>query len=120
MVLLQMKVPSDERSSQKLRSKHCSQLNMRPTSRRAIFSDMKDTVVKALPIIRKSAPYIMRPMMEPALKIALDSLNDYQRKAGSGVEGLFQVPNTERCRLQSTRPPSTAKPRLSSLSYTLL
>lgn len=49
---------------------------------------MKDTVIKALPVIRKAAPHVMGAMMEPALKIALDSLHKYNQKAASGAESF--------------------------------
>ncbi|KAL8845843.1 MAG: hypothetical protein Q9221_009019 [Calogaya cf. arnoldii] len=65
----------------------------------SIFGDMKDIVMKALPIVRKTAPYIMGPMMGPAFTIALDSLNDHQRKAGSGAEGFLQARKAEPLRI---------------------
>ena len=53
-----------------------------------IFSDMKDAVMKALPFIRKTAPRVMGAMMEPALKIALDSLHSHNQKASAGAESF--------------------------------
>ena len=61
---------------------------LHPELEESIFSDMKDSVMKALPVIRKSAPRIMGAMMEPALKIALDSLHNYNQKATSGAESF--------------------------------
>ena len=60
----------------------------------SIFSDMKDAVMKALPVIRKAAPHVMGAMMEPALKIALDLLHNYNQKAAGGAES-FESPSTE-------------------------
>ena len=65
-----------------------------PGMEESIFSDMKDTVMKALPVIRKAAPHVMGAMMEPALKIALDSLHSYNQKAAGGAES-FEDPSTE-------------------------
>ena len=65
-----------------------------PGMEESIFSDMKDTVMKALPVIRKAAPHVMGAMMEPALKIALDSLHKYNQKAAGGAES-FEDPSTE-------------------------
>ena len=59
---------------------------MHPDLEESIFSDIKDTVMKALPVIRKAAPHVMGAMMEPALKIALDSLHNYNQKMSSGAE----------------------------------
>ena len=59
-----------------------------PGLEESIFSDIKDTVLKALPVIRKAAPHVMGAMMEPALKIALDSLHNYNKKAASGAESF--------------------------------
>ena len=59
-----------------------------------IFSDMKDTVMKALPVIRKAAPHVMGAMMEPALKIVLDSLHNYNQRGGGGAE-TFEGTSTE-------------------------
>ena len=61
---------------------------LHPDLEESIFSDMKDTVMKALPIIRKTAPRVMGPMMEPALKIALDSLHKYNQRGASGAESF--------------------------------
>ncbi|KAF6227395.1 hypothetical protein HO133_008839 [Letharia lupina] len=59
---------------------------MHPDLEESIFNDMKDTVMKALPVIRKAAPHVMGAMMEPALRIALDSLHNYNQKVASGAE----------------------------------
>ena len=53
-----------------------------------IFSDMRDTVMKALPTVRKVAPKILGSMMEPALRIALDSLHTYNTKGAAGAESF--------------------------------
>ena len=65
-----------------------------PDLEESIFSDMKDAVMKALPVIRKAAPHVMGPMMEPALKIALDSLHDYNQRATTGAES-FEAATSE-------------------------
>ena len=54
----------------------------------SIFSDMKDAVMKTLPTIRKAAPHVMGAMMEPALRIALDSLHNYNQKGAAGAENF--------------------------------
>ncbi|KAL8832995.1 MAG: hypothetical protein Q9170_004594 [Blastenia crenularia] len=59
-----------------------------PDLEEGIFSDMKDTVMKALPVIRKTAPRVMGAMMEPALKIALDSLQKYNQRAVARAESF--------------------------------
>lgn len=59
-----------------------------PDLEEGIFSDMKDAVMKALPVIRKAAPHVMGAMMEPALKIALNSLHNYNQKATGGAESF--------------------------------
>lgn len=59
-----------------------------PGLEESIFSDMKNAVMKALPVIRKAAPHVMGAMMEPALKIALDSLHNYNQKAAGGAESF--------------------------------
>lgn len=60
----------------------------------SIFTDMKDSVMKVLPTIRKAAPHVMGAMMEPALRIALDSLHQYNAKAAGGAES-FEVASNE-------------------------
>ena len=67
---------------------------LHPELEESIFSDMKDTVMKALPVIRKAAPRVMGAMMEPALRIALDSLHNYNQKVASGAES-FEVTSAE-------------------------
>ena len=59
----------------------------------SIFDDIKDTVVKALPTVRKAAPHVLGAMMEPALRIALDSLHKYNSKGGSAE--AFEDPAPE-------------------------
>lgn len=61
---------------------------LHPDLEEGIFDDIKDTVMKALPIVRKTAPRVMGAMMEPALKIALDSLQKFNQKAASGAESF--------------------------------
>ena len=65
-----------------------------PDLEESIFSDMKDTVMKALPVIHKAAPPVMGAMMEPALKIALDSLHNYNQKVVGGAES-FEATTSE-------------------------
>ena len=65
-----------------------------PGLEESIFSDMKDAVMKALPVVRKAAPHIMGAMMEPALKIALDSLHNYNQRAANGAES-FEAATSE-------------------------
>ncbi|KAI9652268.1 MAG: hypothetical protein M1831_007116 [Alyxoria varia] len=61
-----------------------------------IFSDMKDTVMKALPTIRKAAPHVLGAMMEPALRIALDSLHAHNAKLSTGgAESFDALPSSD-------------------------
>ena len=69
-------------------------IQLPPGLEESIFSDMKDTVMKALPVIRKAAPRVMGAMMEPALKIALDSLHNYNQKVVGGAES-FEATTSE-------------------------
>ena len=64
---------------------------LHPDLEESIFSDMKDTVMKALPVIRRAAPHILGAMMEPALKIALDSLHKYNQQESFGVESFEET-----------------------------
>ena len=66
---------------------------LRPELEESIFSDMKEAVLKALPVVRKAAPRVMGAMMEPALKIALDSLHNYNQKVASGAESFEATPS---------------------------
>ena len=59
-----------------------------------IFSDMEDKVMGALPVVRKAAPLTMGAMMEPALKMALDSLHNYDQKVATGAES-FEADESE-------------------------
>ena len=54
----------------------------------SIFSDMKDTVIKALPTVRKAAAQVLPAMMAPALRIALESLHKYNNPSGNGAESF--------------------------------
>lgn len=65
-----------------------------PGLEESIFSDMKDTVMRALPVIRRAAPHVMGVMMEPALKFALDSLYKYNMRVAGGAEN-FQATTSE-------------------------
>ena len=65
-----------------------------PGLEESLFDNMKDTVMKALPVIRKAAPHVMGAMMEPALKIALDSLHSYNQRSAAGAES-FEVTTSE-------------------------
>ncbi|KAL9602705.1 MAG: hypothetical protein Q9219_001695 [cf. Caloplaca sp. 3 TL-2023] len=66
-----------------------------PELEEGMFSDIKDAVMGALPVIRKTAPRVMGAMMEPALKIALESLQKYNQKASGGAEA-FEDNSSER------------------------
>ncbi len=59
-----------------------------PELEESIFGDMKDFVMGALPTIRRAAPHVMGAMMEPALKMALDSLHNYNQKGATGAESF--------------------------------
>ncbi|MCJ1438955.1 hypothetical protein MMC27_008345 [Xylographa pallens] len=59
-----------------------------PDDQESIFSDMKDYIVKAAPTIKKVAPHVMGAMMEPALRIALNSLHNYNQKGAAGAEAF--------------------------------
>ncbi|KAL9010457.1 MAG: hypothetical protein Q9173_004607 [Seirophora scorigena] len=63
-------------------------LDMHPEQEEGIFSDMKDYVMRAAPTIKKVAPRVMGAMMEPALRIALSSLHNYNEKGSSGAEAF--------------------------------
>ena len=63
-------------------------MQLDPELEEGIFSDMKDTVMKALPMVRKAAPHVMGAMMEPALRIALDSLHSYNTRGAAGAESF--------------------------------
>ena len=68
------------------------QMNLHPDKEEGIFSDIKDFFVKAAPTIRSVAPKVLDTMMEPALKIAMNSLQDYNQKnaqGGQGTEGFY-------------------------------
>ena len=67
---------------------------LHPDLEESIFDDIKDTVMKALPVIRKAAPHVMGAMMEPALKIALDSLHNYNQRSAAGAES-FEATTSE-------------------------
>ena len=67
---------------------------LHPDLEESIFSDMKEAVMKALPVVRRAAPRVMGAMMEPALKIALDSLQNYNQKVASGAES-FEATTSE-------------------------
>ena len=66
---------------------------LHPDLEESIFSDMKEAVMKALPVVRRAAPRVMGAMMEPALKIALDSLHNYNQKVASGAESFEATPS---------------------------
>lgn len=53
-----------------------------------IFEDMKTAVMKALPTVRKTAPRVIGAMMEPALKMALGSLHNYNQRSAGGAESF--------------------------------
>ena len=58
-------------------------MQLPPEIEESIFTDMKSVVMKALPVVRKAAPHVMGAMMEPALRIALDSLHKYNQTGGA-------------------------------------
>ena len=63
-------------------------MELSPEAEESIFGDMKDTVMKALPTVRKVAPQVLGAMMEPALRIALNSLHSYNAKSTVGTESF--------------------------------
>ena len=67
--------------------------DLHPDLEESIFRDMRDAVISALPTVRKAAPRVMGAMMEPALRIALDSLSKYNQRVASGAEGLEDAPS---------------------------
>ena len=60
-----------------------------------ILQDIKSKAATALPVIRKVVDQVMGTMLEPALKIALQSLRRYNTKQQSGQEGFVVLPPTE-------------------------
>ena len=58
-------------------------MQLDPELEESIFTDMKAIVMKALPVVRKAAPHVMGAMMEPALRIALDSLHKSNQNGGA-------------------------------------
>ena len=67
-------------------------MKLHPEEEEGIFSDMKDFIVKAAPAVRRVAPKVLGAMMEPALRMAMDSLHDYNQGNQRGAEGLFDAP----------------------------
>ncbi|KAL8729292.1 MAG: hypothetical protein Q9181_005046 [Wetmoreana brouardii] len=63
-------------------------MNMHPDEQESIFSDMKEYVMKSMPTIRKVAPHVMGAMMEPALRIAMNSLHNYNQNGYGGAEAF--------------------------------
>ncbi|KAI4113050.1 MAG: hypothetical protein LQ345_005893, partial [Seirophora villosa] len=63
-------------------------LDLHPEQEEGISSDMRDYVMRAAPTIKKVAPRVMGAMMEPALRIALSSLQTYNEKGVSGAEAF--------------------------------
>ena len=76
-------------------------MDLHPDDQESIFSDMKDYVMKAAPTIKKVAPRVMGAMMEPALRIALNSLHNYNQTGTSGAEA-FEYQSGEPFRLNVT------------------
>ena len=76
-------------------------MDLHPEDQESIFSDMKDYVMKAAPTIKKVAPRVMGAMMEPALRIALNSLHKYNEHGHSGAEA-FEDYDSEPFRLNVT------------------
>ncbi|KAL8685127.1 MAG: hypothetical protein Q9218_007964, partial [Villophora microphyllina] len=73
-------------------------MDLHPDHQESIFSDMKDYVMDAVPTIKKVAPHVLGAMMEPALRIALSSLQNYNQKGAAGSEA-FETPRAEPFRL---------------------
>ena len=63
------------------------QMTLHPDEEEGIFSDMKDFIVKAAPTVRQVAPKVLGAMMEPALRMAMNSLHDYNQKNQRGTQG---------------------------------
>ena len=63
-------------------------MELSPDVEESLFTDMRDTVMKALPTVRKAAPQVLGAMMEPALRLALNSLHNYNATAATGAESL--------------------------------
>ena len=76
-------------------------MDLHPEDQESIFSDMKDYVMKAAPTIKKVAPRVMGAMMEPALRIALNSLHKYNEQGHNGAEA-FEDQSSEPFRLNVT------------------
>ena len=76
-------------------------MDLHPDDQESIFSDMKDYVMKAAPTVKKVAPRVMGAMMEPALRIALNSLHNYNEQGHSGTEA-FEDQSSEPFRLNVT------------------
>ena len=67
---------------------------LHPDTQESILQDIKAMAAKALPVIRKVVPSIMGAMMEPALKIALQSLEANNKTQKSGHESFAALPAT--------------------------
>ena len=70
-------------------------LNLHPAEEESIFSDMRDYIAKAAPTIRRVAPKIMGAMMEPALRMAVDNLHNYNQNGQSKTEGFNDLEHTQ-------------------------
>ena len=88
-------------------------LKLHPDDEESIFSDMKDYIVKVAPTVKKVAPHIMGAMMEPALRIALNSLHTYNEKGLSGAEAFDDEINEP---FHYSAPASTKRLALDSVS----
>ena len=64
--------------------------NLSEDFQESIFSDMKDFIVQAAPTVRKVAPHVLGAMMEPALRMALEHLQNYNQGA-QGTEGYLDA-----------------------------
>ena len=64
------------------------EMELHPEDEESIFSDMKDYIMKVAPTIQKVAPHVMGAMMEPALRIAMNSLHKYNEKGRSSSATL--------------------------------
>ena len=69
------------------------QMTLHPDEEEGIFSDMKDFIVKAAPTVRQVAPKVLGAMMEPALRMAMNSLHSYNQRnqQAQGTEGFLDA-----------------------------
>ncbi|KAH0541692.1 hypothetical protein FGG08_003855 [Glutinoglossum americanum] len=63
-------------------------LNKKTLAEENLFSKMKDVAKVLSPVVKEAAPKVMGVITEPALRVALDTLND-QNKGGAATESAF-------------------------------